>query len=235
MADKVQKGDFVKIDYVGRIKATNRIFDLTDEALAKKENIYDKEQEYKPKTVVVGARHIIHGLDEKIDGLEIGKKVTIDVAPSNGFGSRNPEFIKVFPVNRFKDQKVPLVPGAPVQIGGIPGTISSVSGGRVRVDFNHPLAGRELAYEITVVGKITDKKEKVNGLLDLHYGAGNFGINFEGKNLEITIPDDVKQEWMRAKSSVISDALEYLGVEKVRLIEEFQRRKEPSKKESQKK
>jgi hypothetical protein len=61
------------------------------------------------------------------------------------------------------------VPGIFVDIDGMQARIRSVSGGRVVVDFNHPLAGRELHYRLKITAQVTDPQEKVKALID-HYG-----------------------------------------------------------------
>ena len=165
---KLKKGDFAKIDYVARIKSTGMIFDLTDEKIAKKEGIFSEKAKYEPATIVVGARHLLKGLDDQLEGKESGKDYTITLAPEDGFGPRSGELIKVFPTNKFRDHKGPLYPGARVQMQGVTGIVSSVSGGRVRVDFNHPLAGKELEYKVKIVGTVSSKTEQVNALLELH-------------------------------------------------------------------
>ncbi|HLC76688.1 MAG TPA: peptidylprolyl isomerase, partial [archaeon] len=61
----MQKGDFVKIAYVGRLE-TGEIFDLTDAETAKKEGIYNSKIIYRDLPVVVGARFLIKGLDSAL-------------------------------------------------------------------------------------------------------------------------------------------------------------------------
>ena len=58
--------DFVNIDYVGRIKESGEIFDLTDAELAKESNIFNPQMKYGPVTVIIGAGHILKGLENKI-------------------------------------------------------------------------------------------------------------------------------------------------------------------------
>ena len=77
--DTVKKGDFIKIDYVAKVKDTGFVFDLTSEEIAKKEKIYREGDDYTPATLVVGAGHVLKGLDSKLEGAEIGKKLAVDV------------------------------------------------------------------------------------------------------------------------------------------------------------
>jgi len=66
------------------------------------------------------------------------------------------------------------MPGMQLNIDGVVGTIKTVSGGRTLVDFNHPLAGKELLYKVKVNKKIIDDKEKLIGYLKLSLGIKDF-------------------------------------------------------------
>jgi len=161
-------GDFVLLDFVGRIAATNEIFDLTDEVLAKRENVYNKEQKYRPSLVIVGAKMVVPGVEEEIIKMSAGEEKEFLVKPENGLGQRNPRLIKIISTANFLKQNINPAPGIHVTIDNIHAKIQSVSGGRVRVDFNHPLAGRELFYRIKIVKELKEPKEKIEALLE-HY------------------------------------------------------------------
>jgi len=62
----LKDGDFVEIQYVGKIKETGKIFDVTDETKAKQANVYNEGNKYEPIQVIVGAGHVIKGLDESL-------------------------------------------------------------------------------------------------------------------------------------------------------------------------
>ncbi|ACS34050.1 FKBP-type peptidyl-prolyl cis-trans isomerase [Thermococcus gammatolerans] len=169
---KVEKGDVIRLRYTGRIKETGEIFDTTDEEIAKQAGIYKESGVYGPVPIAVGAGHVIKGLDEQLEGLEVGKKYEIIVPPEKGFGKRDPKLIKVFTLGQFRRQGIIPFPGMPIEIeseGGrkIKGRVLTVSGGRVRVDFNHPYAGKHLIYEVEIVEKVEDPIEKVKAMIEL--------------------------------------------------------------------
>ena len=168
MAEKLKDGDFVQIDYVGRVKSTGRIFDLTKEAVAKKEEIYSEETKYGPVTVVIGAGHVLKGLESALTGFEVGQEKKVDIPLDAGFGEKNPALIKLVPRSVFKRERLNPVPGMPVEIQGQRGFVQTVSGGRIKVDFNHPLAGKELEYEVIVLNKITVTKVKFSSRMHFH-------------------------------------------------------------------
>ena len=138
----MKEGDFVQIDFVGRVAGTDEIFDLTVKDVAEQHKIVNPGQKYQPALVIVGARMVIPALDRNLQEMQVGEEREFDVRPEEGFGERKPSFIKVFSLSKFREAKVEPAPGRFIDIDGMPAKIQSVSGGRVRVDFNHPLAGR---------------------------------------------------------------------------------------------
>ena len=162
-------GDVVYIDFVGRVKDTNEIFDLTNEEIAKKEGIYNPNYSYKPIPVVVGFGMVIKGLDEALLGMEVGEEKVIEIPPEKAFGHRNENLVKTFNLSDFKKQDVEVKPGEYVNINGILGKVISVSGGRVMIDFNHPLAGKTLVYNVKIVKKVESDVEKVKAILELYF------------------------------------------------------------------
>ena len=161
----IKKGDFVAIDFVGRIKETGHIFDLTKKDVAEKEKIANRSADYSPRVICVGNHDIVHGLDHFLEGKEAGKKYTVDLTSEDAFGKKNAKLIKMVPLNIFKKQNINAFPGLQVNIDGMLGIIRTASGGRVLVDFNHPLAGKELSYEIEVKHIVKDDAEKVAGVI----------------------------------------------------------------------
>jgi len=169
---KVQKGDVIRLHYTGKVKETGEIFDTTFEDVAKEAGIYSEKGIYGPVPIAVGAGHVLGGLDEQLEGLEVGEKYEIIVPPEKGFGKRDPKLIKTFTLGQFRRQGIYPFPGMPVEIETesgrkLKGKVMTVSGGRVRVDFNHPYAGKHLVYEVEIVEKIEDPIEKVKALIEL--------------------------------------------------------------------
>ncbi|HNZ87091.1 MAG TPA: peptidylprolyl isomerase [Methanofastidiosum sp.] len=161
----MKQGDFVEIQYVGKVKETGKIFDVTDEVKAKQANVYKEGNKYEPIQVVVGAGHIIQGLDESLLNIEVGETKTFDIPPEKGFGKRDSSLLQLLPLNDFKKHGLFPRAGLKIEINGHWATVRSVSSGRVKLDFNHPLAGKTLQYEVTLSKKIDDLTEKINSIL----------------------------------------------------------------------
>lgn len=196
---ELKKGDFIEIDYIGRIKDENKIFDLTKEETAKKENIYSKDHKYKPVIICLGFNDIIKGLDEQLIGKDLGNYI-ININSENAFGKKTYELIKLVPNSIFNKDNIRPVPGLQVNIEGLIGTIRSVSGGRTLIDFNHPLTGKDLVYEIDIKRIINSLEEKIKSILELKFGKE---INFTIKNNKVIINLEINDELKKKLSDEI--------------------------------
>ncbi len=191
----MENGDCVKINYIGRIKDTGEIFDLTYEDIAKKEGIYNPKIKYGPVGIIVGSGMILKGLEEEIKKMKPGEKKVVTLSAKNAFGERDPRLVKTVPVSEVKKSGIDPRPGLIVDFSGIKGRIQSVSSGRVRIDFNNPLAGKDVEYEIEVVEKIDDEKEIIKTVLEF-FGATKYDPDLIVEGIEIKhmrpIPDNIK-------------------------------------------
>jgi len=188
----MQKGDFVRINYIGRLES-GEIFDLTLEDTAKKENIYNTGFRYKPVPVVVGAGFVISGLDNAISGMQVGEKKTVEIEPKDAFGERDPKNVRVVPKTLFKKHNMEPRQGMIIDFSGVKGRVQSVSAGRVMVDFNNPLAGKKLKYELEITEKIEKTEEQVKAILEF-FGADNAKATINGKivDVEAKLPAELK-------------------------------------------
>ena len=97
-------------------------------------------EQRKGVVIAIGKDHVVKGFDEALQGAEIGKKISVEVPPEKAYGQRDSELVKMIALETFRKQGVDPVPGMPVTLDNLPARVQSVSGGRVRVDFNHELA-----------------------------------------------------------------------------------------------
>jgi len=194
---KIKNNDFIEIDFVGRIKETNEIFDLTKEDIAKENNIHNPNFQYKPVIICVGEGHILKGLDEKLIGKEEGK-FTIELKTEEAFGKKDPKLLRLVPANIFRKENLKPFPGLNVNIDGIIGTIRSVSGGRVIVDFNHPLAGKDIVFDLEIKRILKDDREKAESLVSKF--SREFEVNIKEEKAEIKVKlGDREKEFLKEK------------------------------------
>lgn len=164
MAEKIKEKDFIEIDYTGKL-TDGTVFDTTEEKVAKDNDIYSSKIKYSPAIICVGERQILPGLDEEVVGKEVGQEYTVTLPPERAFGKRDIKKMKIVPAGNFRENDIQPQPGLQVDVDGEMGIITRVSGGRIIVNFNHPLAGKEITYTFKVNRKITDEKEKISAYL----------------------------------------------------------------------
>jgi FKBP-type peptidyl-prolyl cis-trans isomerase SlyD len=169
----VKEGDFIRLEYTGKVQETGNVFDTTDENVAEEAGIKLDNKSYGAIPIVVGGGHVLKGLDEALIGMEEGEEKIVEITPEEGFGLRDPKLLQLIPMGEFKKQGMKPEVGMAITSDGTTGIIRSVSGGRVRVDFNHELAGKNLEYNIKVIKEIEDDVEKVKSMIELHYSAPN--------------------------------------------------------------
>ena len=160
----LQKGDFILIDYVAKVKETNEVFDTTKEDVAKKEHLHKEGQIHEPELVVVGEGWVLKALDDALTTMELNNPATVEISPEKGFGQRDPEKIKRVPIKQLYAKEINPVVGARIEYQGKNATIRSIGAGRVLLDFNAPLAGRTLIYDVTITNKL-DKVARKNWCL----------------------------------------------------------------------
>ncbi len=116
--------------------------------------VVDSSRDGEPLAYLHGAQNIVPGLESAIDGKAKGESLAVKVAPEEGYGPRNDGAVQDVPRNVFP-------PDAQLQVGisfqaqdeeGHPlmGTIKKVEGDTITVDFNHPLAGQNLNFEVSI-------------------------------------------------------------------------------------
>ena len=161
------KGDFITLDFTGKQTETNEVFDTTKEEAAKKNNIYEQQVPYEPITICIGEGHVLPGLDKALEGQKPNSKTEVTLKPEDAFGKKSAKAIKLMPLKVFQKQQINPRPGLEVNIDDQRGTIKSISGNRVIVDFNHPLSGRELTYELEIGEQITDTQKQAESLVNM--------------------------------------------------------------------
>jgi len=221
----MKAGDFVKVDYVGRIKGTDEIFDLTKEDVAKKENIQNPNAKYKPVVLILGSGFLIKGLDEELQKMKVGEAKKIEIPPDKAFGDKKEEMVKLLPEAKFKEQNLSPFPGAVVNIGNMKGKIISVDGGRIKVDFNHPLAGKTLEYDIEILEAVENVDEKIKSAFSYFTAMDEIEVKTKGKEAEILVKKDV--DIVRPVKKMIAETIiKWCGVEKVKISEVFEKQED---------
>ena len=225
----VKQGDFLLVNYTLKVKESGETVDTTFDSVAKDARIHQHEGAvFGPKFVVLGEGWLPKGLEESLVGLDPGANKTVELSPEKGFGARDPGKMRLVPLRRFKDQEYPS-PGKEIVIDGRPAVVRAVGAGRVQVDFNHPLAGRTLIYDVSIDKVLDDDNEKILNIISLRIPEvpkDKFVLGKNNGQLTIDVPEEAfyLRGLQVAKKEVTTDLQKYFpDIDTIAFQEVFKR------------
>lgn len=129
-------------------------------------DILDSTEDGEPLDFLQGHRNIIPGLEKELYGLSEGDTKDVKVIAAEAYGEIDLEALMDVPRSEFPPT-IPLETGTELQVKDKEGevryaTITEVGAENVQLDFNHPLAGKELNFEIKVVGLRSPTTEELS-------------------------------------------------------------------------
>lgn len=165
------------VEYTGRTDGD--VFDTSREEVAQKNDL-DRDEEFKPVPVLIGEDYVIEGFENAVEEMDVGEsKEDIEIPPEKGYGRRDSDDVEVYPESEFSQQGIQNISrGDEIMVGQRRGRVVSAQSGRVRIDFNHPLAGQKLSYDIEVVEIVEDDEEKAKNIIEYRMGHGS--VDFDG-------------------------------------------------------
>ncbi len=187
----LQKKDFIEIEFTGRVK-DGEIFDSNIKEDAKKlHEGHSHEMNVKPIIFCLGEGMFLKGIDDFLIGKEIGN-YKVELSPEKAFGARLSQLVQMVPLKLFQSQKLNPIPGMVFNFDGRMAKVLTVSGGRVIVDFNNPLAGKSVVYDLHVLRKVEDLNEKIKAFIDFLFRR-DFKFFVEGNKIIIEVEKQMSQ------------------------------------------
>jgi len=204
----MQTNDFIKVNYSGKVKETGLEFD-------KGENV----------PIIVGINFTLKGIDNALLEMQVGDKKIIELSPENAFGDRDVRLVKLVPLAEFTKHDTKPYPGMLVNADNAQGRVLSVSGGRVRVYFNHPLAGKTLIYDLEIKEKVENVDEKIKSIIKIYTRVeeDKIKVKTREKEVDVEVPPMINSLY---KKKISDDIMKILGFEKVNFVESFEKPKE---------
>lgn len=138
---EVRKGDTIQVHYTGKL-SDGTIFDSSD----------GKE----PLEFAVGSGQVIAGFDEAVVGMTVGESKVVNIPVAKAYGERNEEMVITAPIEHVPPDLNPEL-GMRLEMGGAHGevirvVVTEISESHITLDANPPLAGKDLIFEIEIVG-----------------------------------------------------------------------------------
>lgn len=138
----------------GNIKVSDGMVVDLDYTLRVDNEVVDTSEGRQPIKFIQGQGYIIEGLEKELYGMKAGEDKQVVIPPERGYGTVNEEAILDVPKDEFPEE-IPLQKGTELKVQTQEGEtmdarITSVAPDSVRLDFNHPLAGKELHFSVKV-------------------------------------------------------------------------------------
>ncbi|NIR33214.1 MAG: peptidylprolyl isomerase [Desulfuromonadales bacterium] len=139
---QAKEGDSVKVNYTGKL----------DDG-----TVFDSSEGKDPLEFTIGSGQVIPGFENAVDGMEVGDSKTVTLSSEDAYGPRRDEMVLQVERERLPDEIDPQV-GQQLQVGSSEDQtmivqITEVTDDSVTLDANHPLAGKDLTFEIELVEK----------------------------------------------------------------------------------
>lgn len=117
-------------------------------------DVVDSTFDKQPATFKVGDGNLLPGFEASLFGFKAGDKRTLQVLPEQGFGQPNPQNVQHIPRSQFQDMELSeglLVIFNDAANTELPGVVKAFDESQVTIDFNHPLAGKTLSFEVEII------------------------------------------------------------------------------------
>lgn len=136
---QAKTGDTVQVHYTGRLEDGNE---------------FDSSLSGDPLTIVIGEAGVIEGFEQAVVGMTVGERKTVVIGPDRGYGPRREEMVQEIDRSTIPDE-LELKLGAQLQADGEETmfvlTVVEIREKTVTLDANHPLAGKDLTFEIELI------------------------------------------------------------------------------------
>jgi peptidylprolyl isomerase len=176
---------------------------------------------------------MLKALDESFTTMEPSKTASVEIPPDKAFGPRDPEKVKRVALRHLTAKGIDPAIGMRIEYGGKNATIRAIGAGRVLLDFNPPLAGKTLIYEVTVQKKLEANEEKIAALIHRRIPlaeAAKFKLAIEEKTLTVEMPEEAFyiEGVQVAKRGIATDVQKFFpDMAAVKFVETFKAEPKP--------
>jgi peptidylprolyl isomerase len=139
MTDEIKRGDTISVNYTGTLESGE---------------VFDSSEGNPPLKFTVGAGQLIKGFDDAVVGMKKGEKKSVTISPENAYGERKDDHVVDFPTANIPED-MEMTIGMVVQLSdeagrAFPAVVKEINDDAVKMDVNHPLAGKTLMFDIEI-------------------------------------------------------------------------------------
>lgn len=234
-----EEGSFLLAELTAKVQETGEVIDTTNETIAKEAKIFSESEAYSPRLFIIGSDDAPKPLMDALKEAELGASRQVVVPPEQGYGLRDPSKVRILPLRRFANVK-DLDVNSRVEVDGKMGVVKSITSGRVSVDFNPPLAGRTIVYDVKVQSAIEGDVERMRALIGRRFpkvDKETFDIRIQDSAVEVKLPEEVfySEGLQIVKRALFAEVTKHLkNIVTLRFVEEYSKKQEEKKGEEKK-
>ncbi len=203
------------IDYTIKDLVLNKIIETSSEKDAKQDYNLVFYKGLRP--VIEDIKNTFPKVIDAIKTMKEGDSKVLSLTPKDAYGNRQKEMLKVVPFSVFKENNLRPAIGLTINANGMYGTIRSVSGGRVLVDFNSPYADHDIEFSFKFV-KVAKDSEKAKSVISEYLrGVEVKDVNYSNSELTITADKKIEENATSLESLIKSVVQRYMVVDKISL------------------
>jgi FKBP-type peptidyl-prolyl cis-trans isomerases 2 len=117
-------------------------------------DVVDSTFDKRPAVFKVGDGNLLPGFEQALYGFKAGDKRSIAIEPEQGFGQPNPQNVQIMPRSNFEGMELSeglLIIFNDAANAELPGVVKQFDADQVTIDFNHPLAGKRLTFDVEII------------------------------------------------------------------------------------
>lgn len=188
------KGEYILLDYTVVVKEENKVVETTQESVAREAGIYRPDGVYGPRLVILGETPLWEPVESALLSLDEGQDFEVEVPPEKAYGVRDSSKVRTVSIREFHRRGLVPNVGDVVDFDGQKARVISISGGRVVLDFNHPLAGRVIIVRGRVVKRLVSVEERAVALLRRYLPK------LPGEKLKVAVEGDTMTVYLPAEA-----------------------------------
>jgi|AntRauTorcE11898_2_1112593.scaffolds.fasta_scaffold14539_2 FKBP-type peptidyl-prolyl cis-trans isomerase SlyD len=215
-----EPGEFVELEYTATAVESGLVIDTTDPSVAADADLADIEADG-PIVIVLGEGHVFEPVEDALATMGPDEHGTVQVAPADAFGEVDPTRRQTVDIDVLGLETVEQ--NDRVSVDGRVGYVDTVADDTVTVDFNHPLAGATIEYDLKTGDRVEELDGQVAGLLRLHGLGDDVSQTIEEGVITCSVnqsspPTD---DWSDRKRQFLESATAHLDVDVVRFEERY--------------
>lgn len=155
----IKQGSRVKVDYIGMLE-DGTVFDTSIENIAKENKLFNANRKYEPLEIEIGKGQLIKGFENALINMKKGEEKEVKINPDEAYGVWNEKMVQEVDKSVFGDKEIKKGSVVLMSVNQQPRPAKVLEVvDKVKLDFNHPLAGKVLVFKIKVVDVSSGKKD----------------------------------------------------------------------------